>query len=203
MSDPATPVVDSSSWNKQDPSPLATQQLLRATANLHDLFDAKLSGEIQTLETRINAMDKALALVQDFPTEVDKAIARLKELHEEKFRSIEVILRERKDFDISQKEDVKRAVEAAFNASNSVLNVQRSASELAIAKSENSMKEQLLQLSATATANNRLFESGISDLKIRMSDMESRAKGATALWGYILGGFGLLGVIFALLKGFN
>src|SRR5688572_17684373 len=68
-----------------DPTLLTTQQLQREIATLKELMDARF-------ETRLNAMDKAMNLFHDnitrVPTDTDKQISHLKELHERIFDAV-------------------------------------------------------------------------------------------------------------------
>jgi hypothetical protein len=64
--------------NHQDPTELTTRLIRR-----------EMASHQQIIETRLNGMDKATELlnanVTRVPTETDKAISHLKELHDEKF----------------------------------------------------------------------------------------------------------------------
>src|SRR6478672_11107389 len=64
-----------------DPTTLTTAALLREIASLKEI-----------VFTRLDAMDRAMMVFSDAitraPTDVDKQIAHLKELHQEKFESI-------------------------------------------------------------------------------------------------------------------
>src|SRR6185503_2831523 len=71
-----------------DPTVLTTQQLQREVAALKEI-----------IFTRLDANDKAVQLLHEdvtrVPTDTDKQIAHLKELHEEKFDSIDQQIKER------------------------------------------------------------------------------------------------------------
>jgi hypothetical protein len=73
---------------RPDPTILTTQQLLREVSMTRDVIETRLSG-----------MDKAIELLQvatdKLPDKIHQATARLQELHEEKFRSIQVQFEER------------------------------------------------------------------------------------------------------------
>lgn len=74
-----TPVVAASKGADQsDPSPLATQSLWREIANLKSLSDQRMDA----IERAVDVSHQDLVRV---PTEVQKAIAGLKELYESKF----------------------------------------------------------------------------------------------------------------------
>src|SRR5664279_5661598 len=58
-----------------------------------------VEAQLETVRTRINAIDKATEVFQQglerVPTDVDKATVNLRNLHEEKFRTITLQFRER------------------------------------------------------------------------------------------------------------
>ena len=61
-------------------------------ASRQEITEAKLEGAINSIVARLDAMDRALALIQSasdrLPSEVDLKLAQLKALHEEKFESM-------------------------------------------------------------------------------------------------------------------
>jgi hypothetical protein len=91
----------------------------------------------------------------------------LKELIEEKFRSVDqqldLVERQR----VEQKSDTKAAVDAALTAQKEAVKEQTTASATAIGKSESGMKEQLSQLSTN-------FTTAISGLQVIINDMKDR-----------------------------
>lgn len=67
-----------------DPTSATTKQMLREIENLGDKFEGRLLALERGFNSRLDAMDKAVSLLSEYPTEVDKAVARLGELIEAK-----------------------------------------------------------------------------------------------------------------------
>lgn len=94
-----------------DPTPLTTQQILREIASLKELF-----------ETRLDAMDKAILLLQQFTdrqpttTAVAQSVECLRDLHDEKFNSIASRFNERDIRAEKMFSERKTAGEIAFTA---------------------------------------------------------------------------------------
>ena len=162
-----------------DPTVLTTQQLIREIA---------LSREI--IETRLTASDKAIELYQKIndkiPDIIIASVLRLQELHEEKFKSIQIQFLERDVRAEQTSRDSKVAVDAALQAAKEAVGEQNKSSALAIAKSETSTNKQIdginaLVASATAGLNDK-----IDDIKGRITSIEGASKGSSALWGYII-----------------
>src|SRR6185503_9141316 len=85
---------------RPDPSVLTTQQLLREISAVRELFEIELTGQSETSNARFEGItarfqenDKAIRLLQDisdkFPARIDEKITALKEVHEERFASIQ------------------------------------------------------------------------------------------------------------------
>ena len=130
-----------------DPTLLTTEQLLREIEHLR----AFLVG-------RLEAMDKAMVIFNEnitrVPTDTDKQIQHLKELHDEKFESIKIQFIERDTRTEQTSRDSKVAVDAALQAAKEAVGEQNKSSALAIAKSEASTIKQIDQqglLISTAT----------------------------------------------------
>ena len=123
----------------------------------------------------------------------------VKEIIEEKFISVStqfnLIERQR----LEQKSDTKAAVDAALAAAKEAVKEQTTASDRSITKSETATTEQLKQLTQTfETAINGITDA-ISDVKERISRIESIKQGGTEqrnsttqIWGLVFGSFGLL-----------
>lgn len=210
--DTATAVKDHMGENIQkiDPSSLTTQQLWREIAALKEL-----------MLTHIMAMEQAIKVAHDdltrFPTEVQKAITTLKDLHEEKFGSVTkeftaiAALRDEKfagvqkqfserDVRVEQTaKDTKTAVDAALAAQEKAVAKQNESFVAATNKSEAATTKQIdAQGSLITTATNAL-ESKISDLKERLLLIEGRSGGRKDLWGYVAGGIMLIIAIITIL----
>lgn len=151
-----------------DPTVLTTQQLLR---------EIGLSREI--IETRLNGMDKAIELLQAAtdrqPTVIAAAVSDLQELHEEKFRSIEVQFRERDTRTDQTSRDSKVAVDAALSAQVKSVDAQNISNALAIAKSEAGFTKQIDQIGTLIQATGKATDDKIDDIKTRLNSVEGRA----------------------------
>jgi len=181
-----------------DPTLLTGQLIAREVSMLQKL-----------LETRLDGMDRAMALFQEnitrVPTDVDKQVGHLKALHEEKFTSIEVQFRERDVRTEQTSRDSKVAVDAALQAAKEAVGEQNRSSALAIAKSETATVKQIDQqglLIATATAG---LNDKIDDIKARLTLMEGRGSGMAASWAVAAALIGLaigaVGLVLALTRG--
>src|ERR1035437_2788492 len=150
-----------------DPTVLTTQQLLREIATAREV-----------IETRLNGMDKAIELLQAssnrFPSFVEQAVGRLQELHEEKFRSIEVQFKERDTRTDQTSRDSKVAVDAALSAQVKSVDAQNISNSLAISKSEAGFTKQIDQIGALIQATGQRTDDKIDEIKTRLSSNEVR-----------------------------
>ena len=162
----STPVVPQG--GETDPTALTREMILHEVNMLREV-----------LETRLDAMDKAVELLQKYPTDIDSAIGTLKELHGEKFKSIDVRF-----------SDSKTALDAAF----------ASAKESS-AKVETNFTKQIDGLVALITAEKNATESKIADIKDRITIVESVKKGSSENWIAISAVIGVIGVIFGIIVG--
>ena len=156
-----------------DPTILTTQQLQREISALKEI-----------IFTRLDANDKAVQLLHEdvtrVPTDTDKAIAHLRELHDEMFRSVSNQFKER-DIRIEQEgRNIKIAIDVALEAAEKAVNRQNEAFALSIAKSENATNKQIDQQAALIHTSNNALESKISDLKDRVTVIEGKTSGQLA-----------------------
>lgn len=160
-----------------DPTTLTTEQLLRTTANLREVF-----------ETRLMGMDKAIGLLQAFadksPTTaiVEQSVKELRLLTDEKFKSVETSLRERDTRTAQFTKENKVAVDAAF-----------AASALSITKSEAAFTKQVDSLATAIASMSKTFDDKINDMKDRLTSIESQKATAarsedrsTSLFGVVI-----------------
>lgn len=142
-----------------DPSPLTTAALWREIQHLKELF-----------ETKIDGIEKAIAVAhQDavrVPTEIQLQVSNLRELHDEKFASVEARFDERDKRFEQEAENSKVAVAAAFNASKE-----------AVAKSEVGFAKQIDGLTEMFRTSVKALESKNDDVKDRLTRLEGRAEG--------------------------
>ncbi len=148
-----------------DPTLLTTQQLMREISSLKELF-----------ETRLNAMDMAVALLQakaDRSPSIDEVVVKL----DEKFIAVQLQFHERDlRFDRAAT-DTRTAVDAAF-----------AAAKLAVDKTENGFTKQIDQLADAARASVKAIDDKIDDVKARVGSIEGRSAGVQQGWGWITTG---------------
>ncbi len=183
---------------RPDPTLLTTQQLLRELSALDEKLTVRIGGMFSSIEQRLNAMDKATILLNDnvtrVPTAVDKEISHLRELHDEKFSSIDKQFAER-DVRVEQTaRDTKVAVDAALQAAKEATGEANKAFALSIAKSEAATSKNIDQQGTLIASSTAALDSKITDVKDRLTRLESGALGRNSgfkdIWGYIIGGFG-------------
>ena len=153
-----------------DPTLLTTQQLMSAISALKEL-----------LFTRLDAMDKAVVLLSDtvnrVPTDTTKQVSHLKELHEEKFAGIQRQFEERDVRAEQESRNNKVSLDAALQAAKEAVGKQNESFALSIAKSEASTMKQMEQQGQLIASSNNGLESKISDLKDRVTAIESKGVG--------------------------
>ena len=140
-------------------------------------FDERDTRTEQTTRDSRVAIDAALQAAKEAAASGVEKTAHLQTLHDEKFRSIAVQFLERDVRTEQTSRDSKVAVDAALQAAKEAVGEQNRSSALAIAKSETATVKQIDQMQVllqTATAG---LESKISDLKDRMTGLESSIRG--------------------------
>ena len=153
-----------------DPTLLTTQQLMAAISALKEL-----------LFTRLDAMDKAVVLLSDsvnrVPTDTTREVSHLKTLHEEKFEGIQRQFQERDVRAEQESRNNKVSLDAALQAAKEAVGKQNESFALSIAKSEASTMKQMEQQGQLIGTSNNALESKISDLKDRVTAIESKGIG--------------------------
>lgn len=202
-----------------DPSVLTTQHMIRETEAIRELVFREILALEKSLSTRMDAADKAVELLHEdmtqFPTDLDKEIAHLKELHGEKFTSIQTQFSDRDARTEENSKNSKVAVDAALQAAEKAVGKQQEAFALATSKSEAATAKQIDQQGQLIANVTRALDDRISDLKERLTriegshsgregGMDRRAEGSrfnVLLIGMILSAlFGLTGIVIAILK---
>lgn len=197
MPESSTPVVPIPQGGKAgdsstDPSALATQALWREVAHLKELLteilDANQAGihkEIglvrDVIETRMDANDRAVRLLQDgadkFPALIDEKITALREVHGEKFDSVQKQFDERDVRTDTSRVSDKTAVDAALAAQEKSFSKQGETFSEATAKSEESFTKQIDQMSALHRSAIEGLQAQFNDLKDRFNRGEGRTEG--------------------------
>jgi len=164
-----------------DPTLLTTQQLTREIGALREI-----------IETRLDGNDKAYEIlhqiIHTLPSQVDEKIDALKEVHEEKFRSIQGQFTERDVRTDQTSRDSKLAVDAALQAAKE-----------AVAKSETATVKQIDQQGELISSNTDSLNDKIDDIKQRLTILEGRGEGANenrsrhqAAGSYLIAAVGLV-----------
>jgi hypothetical protein len=132
------------------------------------------------LETRLDAMDKAIDLLQKFadksPTtaSVKQDVDALKELTESRFNSGD------------------KAVKDAFAAAKEAIAEQNKSNATATTKSEDAFTKQIDQLRILVDTKAKSSDDKIDDIKTAMTRSEGRSKGLGDGWGYLVGAVGIV-----------
>lgn len=181
----------SNSGKVTDPTFLTTQQLLREYTSLKEL-----------VFTRLDAMDKAMELfnanITRVPTDTDKQISHLKELHDERFSGVDKQFTERDVRTEQSATATKIAVDAALQAQKEAAGAQNESNAAAIAKSEAATAKQIDGIIALLNSSLKALDEKINDLKGRLDRGEGKVAGHGDIWGYIIGGVGILSAILTL-----
>lgn len=193
-----------------DPTTLTTANLHRELLSLQSLIVA-----------RLDAMDKATELLNQnvtrVPTDTDKQISHLKELHDEKFLSVQRQFQER---DVRTEQIAAAsttAISAALQAAKEAVAEQNRASALSIAKSETATTKQIDQQGAqiqtqTSSLNDKIESEtrGLNDkiqsetralngmiavISSRLDRIEGQKSGHSESWGLLVGAGGLLAAL--------
>lgn len=166
-----------------DPSEITTAIIQREIAHLSDRVDLRIDGVILALEARVDAIDKATTVFSEnlvrVPTEVQKAVANLQMLMEEKFAGIQVQFRERDERVKQTALDTKVAVDAALQAAEKAVGKQTEAFALSAAKSEAAFAKQADQQITLAQTTSGALRDQLEDLKARVTRIEAAAQGQT------------------------
>ena len=178
-----------------DPTVLTTQALQREIDSLRErtTHDNQLLREL--IEARLDGNDAAVALLHTatdkIPAAIASSISNLRELHEEKFASIAIQFKERDVRADQTSRDSKVAVDAALKAQQEAFAEQNKSSALAISKSEGATLKQIDLISSSITNLAKSFDDKVSDIKDRLTTIESRSQGRNDIWGFVVGAVGV------------
>ena len=180
MPESAPAIAAPQTISKPDPDPtvLTTQALFREINQVQALLDAHMDGLEGTLSARITAIDRdvdrlQLAVEQE-PANTGALISTLRDLHEEKFKSIQVQFVERDTRTEQTSRDSKVAVDAALQAAKEAVGEQNKSSALAIAKSEASTTKQIDQQGLLIASSTQGLDDKIDDIKDRLTRIEGK-----------------------------
>jgi uncharacterized protein YoxC len=197
-------MTDYPSRPSPDPTVLTTEALLRAVAAERDYAD----GKIAVLEERLDAIDKATRLLNEtvnrVPTDVQKEVAHLRGLFDEKFGSVAKQFEERDTRAERESRDNQIRVDAAFAAQKEAAAREGEANAKAIDKSETSTTETISKLDGLFQTRTDALSDKIDDLKERLTSVEQQKIGRqethgsqNTMLGFVIGGAGLLVAITA------
>lgn len=158
---------------RPDPTLLTTQQLLRELASLREVLDTRLDG-----------MDKATALLAETvnrtPTAIQTAITGLREVYDERFHSVQTQFSER-DIRTAQADSARaEALAAALQAAKEAVFEQAQAAAKAADKTELSFTKLIEQTQLQITTVAGGLGDKIDDLKGRIDRGEGSTAGSTA-----------------------
>jgi hypothetical protein len=166
------------------------------------------SGTLEEkIETRLNAMDKAVTILHDdytrVPTLLDRAVLNIRELVEEKISKLSEVSSER--FSGIAQQFVERdkrtdqltlasstAIAAALQAQKEAAGETQKSSSLAIAKSEASTAESIRQLQTLFQSSMAGLGAQLADVKSRLDKGEGHTKGIGDGWGILVAGISML-----------
>lgn len=156
-----------------DPSPLTTSALLREIANLKEYVITRFEG----VAVRIEAMDKAMMLFQEdikrVPTDVQKEVGHLKELHGQMFADLHGQLRERSDRRMAEKASAQDALDAALTSAKELAAVQDSTNATAIQKSQDNTEKQIDGLKVLVSSGIKTLDDKIAVINGRLDRGET------------------------------
>jgi hypothetical protein len=186
----------------QDPTALTTEMILRELSSLEKRISVRLDGVEKANETFQDNLTRV-------PTEVDKAMHGLRDLHAselaglrdlllEKFRGIGTQISERDAQGERTARDNKVAIDAALSAQKEAVNEQNKSNALANTKMEASFTKQIDQLGDLVRSMTNGLSDKIDDMKARVTIIESHSKGLGDGWGYLVGAIATMGVLVVL-----
>jgi len=145
--------------------------------------DAAVDALQSLIEARLNALEAKLRLtfeeVRTIPTETRAEIAHLRELHEEKFRGIELQFAERDTRGDQEKKASKEALDAALLAQKESVAQQNDANTTAATKSETSFTKQIDQIGTLIATLEKSLTDRITELKERIDRGEGSNSGSS------------------------
>jgi hypothetical protein len=177
-------VIDHNPSNgRQDFS--AMSRLDHDIATLKELWTAKAEAQ----EARFAAMDKAVMLLEKFPTAIDVAVGNLKELHQEKFEGVGTRLTEL-NTRLTQADTYKQvALDAALKAAQTLVDIQQQNNKEALKKTDDLFTKQMDGVKET-----------VDDLKNVVRTQQGHGRGIYDGWGFLVGGIGMIVGVVAVIE---
>ena len=149
-----------------------------------EALEREIGAFAKVVEARFNAMDKAIVIQAHMidlqPAINDKKIEHLRELHDEKFTSIQLQFTERDVRTEQTSRDSKVAVDAALQAAKEAVSEQNKSSALAIGKSDGATTKQIDTMGTLIQSTIGGINVMIGDLKERLTRIEGEGKGVSS-----------------------
>jgi hypothetical protein len=191
-----------------DPTLLTTQQLVREIAAVRGILEAQIEAETNLTTARFVAVHEKIdhnsGLLREIPELIRSEILHLKNLHDERFVSIETQFKERDVRTESSARDSKIAVDAALQAAKEAVGEQNRSAALAISKSETATVKQIDQQGLLIQTATKSLDDKINDMKDRLTRIEGvgagRDVGLNVGWIIFLGIIGLVSAIGSVLS---
>jgi hypothetical protein len=149
---------------KPDPTRRTIETLHREITMQSELFDVRLGAFGSAHAT----MDRT---VESIPSEIARAIGHLRELMEEKFRSVDKQFGERDTRSEREARDNKLAVDAAFAAQEKQAVAQNESNALAINKSESATTETIKTNQDLASSQTQSLVKTVDELKLQVNTL--------------------------------
>lgn len=173
-----------------DPTERTVEQLLREISTSREIVEATIRGNRDVIDTRLSGMDKAIELLQKttdkIPDLIKDEVIQLKDLHAEKFTSVEArtkiqfdgiatqfMERDKRTEQLSLAD--KTAIAAALQAQKEAAGAQNESNAAANVKMETNFSKLIDQGQALLLEVRRNTEAQINDLKSRLDKGEGRS----------------------------
>jgi cation transport regulator ChaB len=157
------------------PTPDPTELTDRAIARLEKSITAYIDGQLAVRDERLNGIDEAtklrLSTVVELPGQIAAQVGRLRDVHDERFKSIDTQFKERDTRQERESRDNKTAVDAAFSAQKEAAAKQDEGNQKAIDKSEKATAEKIDKLE-------QLFKTTTDALRDKIEDVKNTANGS-------------------------
>jgi len=174
-----------------DPSTLTTAALQREIQNTREIAAAQALHFRDLITTRLDAMDKAIDLLAQYPTRMDEKVMALREFLEvlinglriqrdEQFKAIDHRFHER-DLRADQRvEMTEKALNAALTSAKEAVLAHNQSSAMAISQSEMAMDKRMEQMEQLISTTAAALESKIDANKDRLTRIDGSLEGTVA-----------------------
>lgn len=207
MPETEVPPLGLSSRISSAPGTDPNSQLFREVESLKEL----MTKDINAIRESIRV---AHADLVRFPTELESKIYSLKELFDTKLQALKEVRATdhraiREHFELIEKIRVEQKADTQLKVDDALKAVKESTAEqnknflAATTKSETSTTKQIDQQGQNTASITEGLNKEIGNLKERLTGIEQRSSGRGDVWGYIIGGVGLIIALVALADRFG